>query len=285
MLHRLSCLTSQETGSDEFSWCTVLCIVVLKPIRCTMKIYIYALLDPNKNIRYVGKTTDLKKRLQQHCSDKELSRNTHKANWIRSLIRDGTTPTIIVLEEVIDSDWEAVERRWIQKCVDDGCDLTNLTSGGDGLHNPSEITRQKLRENQIRRMQDPTYRTKIFTQDRRDKISSKKMGVSRSAFTDSWKQNISNAITGSNNPMFGKHFLDVWTVASGSDWASERYAQYVDKVSDHMSGSNNPMSGKYMTDIWIEKYGPEEARRKFEEVNERRRESCKRAALKRYGKT
>ena len=47
--------------------------------------YIYTLSDPRNNlVRYVGKTSNPKMRLQNHMNRKHNER-THKRNWIESL--------------------------------------------------------------------------------------------------------------------------------------------------------------------------------------------------------
>ena len=54
-----------------------------------MKTYIYILQDPDTlSVRYVGKTTNFKKRLYQHTNKKvqEYSRKRHLSNWLLKLI-------------------------------------------------------------------------------------------------------------------------------------------------------------------------------------------------------
>ena len=54
---------------------------------------IYALKDPiSDDIRYIGETkNDLKKRLYEHCTIRNLKEKNHKNNWILSIIFQVTT--------------------------------------------------------------------------------------------------------------------------------------------------------------------------------------------------
>lgn len=93
---------------------------------------LYLLLDPREGhtkIRYVGKTKNLlRDRLARHIRDSRKL-NHHRANWIRSVIRDGFKPIIkevcrySSLEEV-----NSAEKLFIKYMFN----LTNLTEGGDG---------------------------------------------------------------------------------------------------------------------------------------------------------
>jgi len=97
-----------------------------------MKTFIYGLIDPNtKIIRYIGKSDMPKTRLSNHIQTSKKSK-THKSNWINSLIKNKQKPIIIILEEVKKENWEEREIYWIQKYKDDGYDVTNFTSGGEG---------------------------------------------------------------------------------------------------------------------------------------------------------
>lgn len=109
---------------------------------------IYLLSDPSTGrVRYVGKTLqELRVRYAGHLSTAKLRRRgTHKENWVRSV---GGKPTLTTVEVVTGSIEEGaeVERRWIARLKADGCDLTNLTDGGEGIvgYRFSEAARAKL---------------------------------------------------------------------------------------------------------------------------------------------
>ncbi len=112
--------------------------------------FIYALLDPRWGcIRYIGKADDPKRRYNAHFSKSELSPNTKKVTWFKSLLALGLKPILVVLEEVAQENWEEAEMRWIAWChsVPGYPKLTNGTIGGDGSKKGSkhsEETRRKI---------------------------------------------------------------------------------------------------------------------------------------------
>ena len=96
------------------------------------KTFIYTLSDPNTNeIRYVGKSNDLKYRLKKHINESKNKR-THKEKWINTLINEGLTPIIEILDIVNENEWSFYETYWISQFKTWGFELTNGTSGGEG---------------------------------------------------------------------------------------------------------------------------------------------------------
>lgn len=95
--------------------------------------YIYILIDPTTNqVRYIGKTNNPVERYKNHknrCRDK----NTHKRRWINKLRLQNLYPEIEVIDKVPIDKWRYWEKFWIAYYKFLGCDLTNYTSGGDGL--------------------------------------------------------------------------------------------------------------------------------------------------------
>lgn len=95
-----------------------------------------------KDVRYVGKTKgNIQVRFKAHLHEKG---NTKKVRWIASLKQQGMLPEVLILEVVDEKKWEEYECYWITYYRELGYDLTNLTDGGDGVHNPSEESRQRL---------------------------------------------------------------------------------------------------------------------------------------------
>lgn len=97
---------------------------------------IYGLVDPrNGAVRYIGKSSTGRRRPNLHRKPSVLARDkTHKANWIRSLQREGLTYTIEVLEIVPSCELlNEAERYWIAKARGGGWPLTNHTVGGEGV--------------------------------------------------------------------------------------------------------------------------------------------------------
>jgi hypothetical protein len=98
---------------------------------------VYELRDPRDSEckpRYIGITTfSLKKRLAEHTQKSEIIKNTHKNNWIKSLLKNGVKPTIHLIEEV--ESWKYAckcERYWIKEFNKQGYNLTNTSEGGEG---------------------------------------------------------------------------------------------------------------------------------------------------------
>jgi len=96
------------------------------------KIFIYGLYeDDNYEVRYIGKTNkkDILKRLNEHILESfRNNENTHKRNWIKSVINNGKKVNIKCIEEVDENNWEERERFWISNFKN----LTNYTDGGQG---------------------------------------------------------------------------------------------------------------------------------------------------------
>jgi hypothetical protein len=125
------------------------------------KSVIYALVDPrNHAMRYVGKADNLTKRVTAHIHDRA---DTRKGRWIRSLSKIGLQPRVVILEEVEAAAWQQAERRWIARLRMDGCDLTNHTEGGEGLCNPSDETRSKLRQIRLAEWANPQRRALLLS--------------------------------------------------------------------------------------------------------------------------
>lgn len=125
--------------------------------------YIYALLCPEGEIRYIGKTTNPASRLRAHIS-KARSGETkhHAANWIRSLLNRGEKPTVEVLLEVPEGEpWEPYEVRLISEFRDQGHRLTNSTGGGDGFFDLSAESMAKRVEAQKVTKSTPEFRERI----------------------------------------------------------------------------------------------------------------------------
>lgn len=108
---------------------------------------IYALLDPrDRQVRYVGMTTEKAERRRRRHINVSKRRETHCARWVRGLIKAGFEPEIIILEEVPSVD-DLAQREifWIGLYRKHGANLTNLTDGGEGTRAPrSDETRRKI---------------------------------------------------------------------------------------------------------------------------------------------
>jgi len=118
-----------------------------------MKTYIYTLSHPlTKEIRYVGKTIDVKRRYYDYISPNsgDVIKNNHKGAWLRSLKKSGLNPVIDVIDEIEDVNWDWLEIYWISQFKAWGFDLLNVHSGGSKGGRPkgykvSEETRQRMK--------------------------------------------------------------------------------------------------------------------------------------------
>lgn len=96
-----------------------------------MNSYIYALIHPiTKDIKYIGKSCNPKRRLWEHLGTKELNNRTYKSNWIKSLLVQGLKPVLKVITAISEIGWEKRERYYIKYYRDLGCKLTNINDGG-----------------------------------------------------------------------------------------------------------------------------------------------------------
>lgn len=105
----------------------------IAPTDSERPVYIYGLCDPgSSNVRYVGKTVNLKSRLAQHLYRRGTTVYGMNpcATWIDELMASGQRPDLIVLEETTEGEWEEKEREWIKVLVERGVELLNVSTGG-----------------------------------------------------------------------------------------------------------------------------------------------------------
>lgn len=93
---------------------------------------IYLLRDPRDGaIRYVGKTVKaLERRLRCHINSSKKPR-LHSQRWIASLLHIGLRPVAEHIEDTAEN-WVEREKFWIAFHKAAGCNLTNISAGGDG---------------------------------------------------------------------------------------------------------------------------------------------------------
>src|SRR3990167_10915064 len=128
--------------------------------------YIYGLIDPRtQELRYIGKTYDLSKRLRYHATQR-FGKN-HRARWILSLYKIGLCPEIFIIEEISTSLWEDSERFWINYFRSIGADLTNGMSWGIGGISPTQEVRDRMSK---------SHKGKKFTDEHRRKIGEANKG-------------------------------------------------------------------------------------------------------------
>ncbi len=139
-----------------------------------MKIYIYTLSDPlSKEIKYVGKTKSIKRRLQSHI---DYAKNTQRkrryvTDWILGLLEQELKPMITIIEETDEDNWTKREIYWIAHFKSLGFKICNLTNGGES--NNGYIYSEELKE--IRRQARIGWVPSKYTRLKISKALSKKV--------------------------------------------------------------------------------------------------------------
>jgi hypothetical protein len=119
------------------------------------KVYIYALCEPDTHeIRYVGKAQNLHRRLNAHINEKC---ETRKCRWLQTLTRENVLPYVLVIQETTKSNWEQDEIWWIAYCKRAGYNLTNHTTGGEGVTEWDNEARARLSTIRKEILSDPEY--------------------------------------------------------------------------------------------------------------------------------
>ncbi len=68
-----------------------------------MTFHIYHLVDPTDNVvRYVGRCSDPKARLRNHCNEAQKRQTTPKHRWINALLADNKTPVLVIVGRYTD---------------------------------------------------------------------------------------------------------------------------------------------------------------------------------------
>lgn len=169
--------------------------------------FIYALSDPDTNeIRYIGKANNIKYRLWSHLHEaKRDLRNLRKCNWIKSLMSKGKRPIISVVEEVPFEHWVEREIYWIAEFKARGCNLINMTDGGECgvISENCKLALSKVKRGHTAGTFKHSEETKaiikakralqVITEEHKQKTSLKMKNVKKS---ETHKQNISKGRTG-----------------------------------------------------------------------------------------
>jgi len=128
------------------------------------KNFIYTLSHPiTEEVRYIGKTNNIQKRLRSHLSNHQLLDKTKKNNWIISLLRDNLIPKIEVLDETTDNNINELEIFYISLFKSWGFRLLNMTDGGDGNCNIKGI--KKSQESKIKNLVNSPHRKSVGQYD------------------------------------------------------------------------------------------------------------------------
>jgi hypothetical protein len=153
--------------------------------------YLYTLKDPISNIvKYVGYSKRPKTRFWEHLRDAKKGVKTYKSSWIKSLLDIKKLPIMEIIKVCEKHDDILMEEiNLIKAFKEENIKLTNLTDGGDG-RNGSKLPENHPFLNYFnlgRKMSDYS-RKKLsesrkgikFTEEHKEKISLKKIGIKRS---------------------------------------------------------------------------------------------------------
>ncbi len=110
---------------------------------------IYRLFHPLSPRMYIGKTSDINKRLASHLCDARKNPKSRRKLlcWINALFGRGQTPQIEIIATVPDKGWQAHEKKWIAfyRGKYGESNLMNITPGGDagGCFGPCSQSRRE----------------------------------------------------------------------------------------------------------------------------------------------
>jgi predicted GIY-YIG superfamily endonuclease len=112
---------------------------------------IYVLKDPDTNeIRYVGKTINLRKRYNIHTSKKTQEKiKTYVSYWLLTLLNNNKKPILEIIERCTKKDWVEREIYWIDYYKNLIPNLCNISKGGEGGNGNTWTEAQKLKQSEI----------------------------------------------------------------------------------------------------------------------------------------
>lgn len=109
----------------------------------TKHAHLYTISDVDGNIRYVGVTINPSERFYNHL---HVRKAAYSSRWIGQELRLGRRPIFKVFQTVPYKDRAAAEKYWIAYFKAAGCNLTNITEGGEGFSAPRTLeTRAKIK--------------------------------------------------------------------------------------------------------------------------------------------
>jgi len=161
--------------------------------------FIYTLSCPISNdIRYVGKTNNLKIRLNQHLKESKKNK-THKDKWISKLISLYQEPIIEILDEVNENEWQYWEMFYISLLKSWNFKLINHTIGGDGNKNWNGKNPTEKQKKNISKSFKSSEKSKNLwnSKDFRNKLSisrKKSEKVKKIINDENWKNKISESL-------------------------------------------------------------------------------------------
>ena len=203
-------------------------------------VFIYGLVEKKTNkLRYIGKTTDLKRRFRRHIVERFLH-NSYKDRWIRKLIDNGEELEIILIDTVSNLDWQYWERFYISYYKFIGCLLTNGTDGGD---------------------EPPSTKGRKHTEESKLKMSKTKKGKpipwlnSGKERSEKHKKNLSKSLKGRLSPNKHKKFCDELKKKLSDSSTSKKKVKQIDlngniiKIWDSISLAQKTLQIRHISEV------------------------------------
>lgn len=204
---------------------------------------IYVLVDSDGVVRYVGCSSNAKRRVNQHWRYRD-GKNTPCAVWLRSL---QDPPRFVIVDEVEDDQAGYAEQAWIALfSVIAGSKLLNVTTGGETGF--SRMRPRPAASEETRRRLSEVNRGKVVSEETRQKM--------REATTARWREGFYSSVLPSRNKR---------AEASRKKWADmppEKRAEVIKKSADARRGATRS----------------EESRKRMSEAA-KRRHACERTAV------
>lgn len=188
--------------------------------------FIYGLIDPRDNeLRYIGFTSiSLKRRLITHLSPSALKKNTHKNNWVKSILYEKIKPEIFLIQKTDKENWEFDEQWNIQYFKAIGCRLTNECSGGRGFYDISDAIKKKMSDShkgaknsfygkkhteESKRKISMFHTGRKLTKEHIEKVRASSLGRIMPPKTEEWKRKQSESHKKLFTPELRKKYSDI----------------------------------------------------------------------------
>jgi len=204
------------------------------------KIFIYILIDPTtEQVRYVGKTTDIKRRLRRHINERYLH-DSYKDRWLRKLLDNDLLPQIEIIDEVNKDNWVFWEQFYISYFKFLGSSLTNGTMGGD---------------------QPPSTKGRKHTMESRIKMSNTKKGKpipwlnNGSERSEKHKMNLSKSCKGRESPNKGNRYTEEFRKKLSNSSTVKRKVKQISlngdtiKIWDSINEAQNTLQIRHISEV------------------------------------
>jgi group I intron endonuclease len=204
------------------------------------KVFIYGLIEKNNNtLRYIGKTTDIKRRIRRHINERFLH-DSHKDRWIRKMINDNDELDIIIIDIVDQTEWQYWEKFYISYYKFIGCKLTNGTNGGD--QPPSTKGRKHTEESKLKMSNTKKGKPIPWLNDGKER-------------TEEHKKNLSKSLKGRISPNKNKKFDEERRKKLSESSTCKRKVKQIDlndnviKIWDSISEAQKTLQIRHISEV------------------------------------